>query len=233
MLTSLTPAVSTCSQHTGGVTSTPASRLPPVFDKLAPLDHQELLNGTTLECYPKGYTIQREGDHAASIWITVAGWGTLSIRGSVVGLAGGGRFYTPGFAPTAVNATTFVATSAMQLLRFDRELALAVLLRCPEVLVQIIDVSILRVIDYQILLRHLGLPKLEHRIAAAMWTLGMPLADGGRLIPGAVPQSTFAGLLQVSREEFNKKRKFLVQGGHLVAREKDWWVNPTVHILLG
>ena len=222
-----------CAPQTGRVTRSPATGLPPLFATLSPADHQELLDGTTLECYPKGYVIQHEGQRAPNVWTVLDGWGTVTIRNKVVGLTGPGRFYTPGLLPTAVNTTTFATVSPMKALVFSRELAMRLLSRYPEVLIQIIDVSILRVIDYQLLLQHLSLPKLEHRIASALWAMGTPLADGGRLIPGAVPQSTFAGLLQVSREEFNKKRKLLVQAGHLVAREKDWWVNPTVHAFLG
>lgn len=161
-----------------------------------------------------------------------SGWCSATLKETVVGLVGPGNVYTAGVSVRAANVTSLVALGPVVLLSFDKSAVAEVLLRNPNLLLEMTDLAIRKVQTQQVFLQQAGASSVESRIAAVLWNVGVPQLDGTRCIPAAVSQSTLASYLGISREAVSLKRKALVTSKYLFKVGDDWYLDPMTPMLI-
>jgi CRP-like cAMP-binding protein len=206
--------------------------LPEIANGLPTEEHALLKKDGWLERHPKGHVIQKEGEIPTRKYIIHSGYASVEIMSRVIEVVGSNYFFGAPLAGGQPNIATLRALSPVVVMSFDAGVLGSVVRRNPEWALSVLDISERRVRTFQQYLYQLGNPSVEGRLAALYWAMSTVMPDGSRQIPNCINQATLASLMRITREEVNKKRKFLIAAKYLFEKDDgNWYLSPLTPVL--
>lgn len=202
--------------------------LPSVFRGLSPGGQRKIRDNSYVTSVRKGELLVQTGQIHQGMIIVQSGWLAADIDDVCVDILPPNSFYVLNLGATARAAACNLraVSSDTNIAVVDRDTLGSVLSEAPGVLMSICDSLV------QLLSKHFTntakriTEPLELRLASFLWSIGIPVGDGSRRIPSAIPQPYIASYLGASREEISRKRQLLIRSGYLSKRDSDWFMEP-------
>lgn len=217
-----------------GVTLAPQNRpaltvLPGVLRGLSPGGQRKIRDNSYVTPVRKGEVLVQTGQVHRGMIVVQSGWLAADIDDVCVAILPPNSFYVLNIGASARPAACNLraVSSDTNIVVVDRETLSSVLVDAPSVLMSICD-SLVQLLGktFTDTAKRITEP-LELRLAGFLWNIGIPVGDGSRRIPSAIPQPYIASYLGASREEISRKRQLLIRSGHLSKRDGDWFMEPS------